>query len=343
MKINNFLILALAFLFAAQTTFAEPPKKPLDHAKDGGQRTGGGRAVAPQGKDNAPIAVSTNAFNVTRPLGYYANRLSEDFVKELQKLNGKSHWIDGGSGEGVAIEHYHQLGKNANASSYTGGEAKAALDAIGKTAPGDRAFVTGITYHMVRNVRPHYNNRLRHLVGRLMEDIPNKEIGRADLISDVYGVFAYTNRLDQAMAKYLTALKPNGSLYIHWGARMNETKITEKGKADVAVLDWLKSIPGIRVEEKGIAIRITKTGQPITIPTLAFVSETNQAPPVRVFRAAGGTIAVPNDPAVAGAGVDFTVRPVDTIPPTPANPLTEETIGHMNTMLGYPVVRPPER
>ncbi len=294
-------------------------------------------AVA-QGKD-APINVQTNSFTVTRPLGFYGNRLGDEFVKDLGKLGKNSHWIDGGSGEGVAIEHYHQLGKNGQALAFTGGESKQIFEAIGKTKADQRAYVTGITYHMVRNVRPTYDNRLRHLVGRLMEDIPNKEIGRADLISDLYGVFAYSNRLDQAMAKYLTALKSNGKMYIFWGARMNETTMRVGGR-NVPVLDWLRTIPGITVEGGGPGagagvIKITKTGDPIRIPRLEFVSETNQSPPVRRFNQIAGTIDIPQAADGVGPGVDFAAPLAVHNPATPANPFSPEATTQMNEMLGY--------
>jgi hypothetical protein len=82
--------------FATVAAFGE-----TDHA--GASHSGQGRATAPE-------VVRANRFNVTRPLGYYGNRLSDDFLKDLAALRADGHWIDGGSGDGVAIEQYHQLG-----------------------------------------------------------------------------------------------------------------------------------------------------------------------------------------------------------------------------------------
>ena len=37
---------------------------------------------------------------------------------------------------------------------------------------------------------------------------------KADLITDIYGVFSYSGKLDEVLRKYLDLLNPNGTLFI---------------------------------------------------------------------------------------------------------------------------------
>ena len=62
-------------------------------------------------------------------------------------------------------------------------EGAALVNQIAARPANDRAHTSGITYHMVRKGSRNYGNRLRFLSGRLMEDIPDSEIGKADLIA----------------------------------------------------------------------------------------------------------------------------------------------------------------
>lgn len=311
MKISSLLQLSLFVCLVAQTVFAQGAPK-----------------AAP------PLRVDSNEFSIMRPLGYYANRLSNDFAADLAKLGPEGHWIDGGSAEGVAVEHYYQLGKNAVATQYASPAAEKSFQRIAETKQESRAYVTGITYHMLRTNRPTYGDRLRHLSGRLMEDIPAAEIGRADLISDVYGVYAYSNRFDQALAAYLRALKRNGKIYVFHDSRMYETTI-RVGDRVVPIYDWLNGIRGLRVERLGaMTVRITKTGGDIEIPRLRFISENEQAPPVRVFQQVEGTIRVADVEDGVGPQVDFT-RPTGPHVPPRVPRITAEQIRFLNQLLGY--------
>jgi len=275
-----------------------------------------------------PASVAANSFSVIRPLGYYANRLGVEFLRELEGLRGDSHWIDGGSGEGVAIEQYHQLGSNPEAARFGGDEAAQIMERIGRTIPEQRARTTGISFHMSRPGRRDYGGRLRFLTGRLMEDIPGADIGCADLISDVYGVFAYSNRLDIAMAKYLAALKPGGNLYI-FDPQLDRTSLAN----DVSVLDWLGRIRGMRLERTPGGLKITRTPETVSIPRLKLVSEDAQNPPVRIFRELDERLSIES----AGSESGFSSSRLD--PGVAASPLPADVIRAMNTLLGYEVMR----
>jgi hypothetical protein len=286
-----------------------------------------------------PASVAANNFQVTRPLGYYANRLGDGFMKDLAGLGGGGHWLDGGSGEGVAIEQYHQLGANPQALRFAGQGGTESMERIARASHRDRAYVTGVTYHMSRPGTRDYDGKLRHLVGRLLEDIPDSELGKADLISDVYGVFAYSNRLDLAMLKYLTALKARGALYI-FNSHMSRSTVERTGRQPRPLIDFLRSIEGVDVAELGGGVyRVAKNGRPVRIPRLQLVSESAQTPPERRLRYVGGSYDVPEAAAGSGPGADFSRR-LRFEPPSPAAALPAEAVNGMTKLLGYDVMEP---
>lgn len=290
----------------------------------------------PQAKEDR---VKTNSFTVTRDLVEYS---SLGFFQDLEKLNGKSHWIDMGSGEGVAIEQYVQSEKSNALERLEKGVTRDTLAKILARPLAERARVTGITYHMHRSGDRNYENRLRHMTGRYFEDIPEKEIGRADLITDVQGVLFYTRRLDETLARYLSLLKSNGVLYV---ARANLIRTElQIGNRRTNLLDYLieTRIPGIRVEDSASGLRITKTGDPIRIPRLELATYDDRfAPPHRSFRVLAEEQELPRVTDTHNANVDFTVdhrrRPA-----TPARPLSSSIINGLNRALGYEAIRPGE-
>src|SRR6185369_8522157 len=121
--------------------------------------------------------------------------------------------------------------------------------------------------------------------------IPQAEVGRAELISDVYGVFAYTYKLDEALAKYLTTAKRHAKIFVYIGVKMDETNVKYKdGVRDrtIGIIDWIKTrVKGVRSELKelpGIAnaqvLVLQRDGENISIPKLRLVRADRHNPPV---------------------------------------------------------------
>lgn len=194
--------------------------------------------------------IAGNQFTTTRNLLNYVNDLGEDFYSSLAKLRGNQHWIDAGSGEGYAL--YHLLdpglfterirtGINKNLEAKT----KFELAMLTSSRTDAKPRITGVSYKMTSEEKPRKN--LRFLTGRYFEDIPNAELGRADLISDYYGVMAYTSRPDLALNKYMELLQENGSAYVFMG-NFDEIKLcrvrTKDGR-DISLVDWMCAVPGV--------------------------------------------------------------------------------------------------
>jgi len=107
--------------------------------------------------------------------------------------------------------------------------------------------------------------------GRYFEDIPDAEISRADIITDLYGVMSYSPRVDEVLRKYHKILKTDGKAYIFIGdyvqvppligmfseARLGESgwfapfatsQVKLKNGKTVTLLDWVMSLKGFKAQ-----------------------------------------------------------------------------------------------
>ena len=98
--------------------------------------------------------------------------------------------------------------------------------------------------------------KFRFLRGRYFLDIPKKELmgraGQAELITDVFGVFAYDPHPDLVLKRYLGTLRPDGAIFILLGgvrapARLSQHLVKKNDGTMVSLVDWVKSIQGIEV------------------------------------------------------------------------------------------------
>ncbi len=260
----------------------------------------------------------SHSFTTNRSL--YNYELHPEFFLTLNGLTASGHWMDVGSGEGLALENFlageeSLLYKNLN--SY--------FDSIKTFSPSDQYLnnietiglimnvlskpladkpqVTGVTYFSERDV-PSFEGKLRYFRGRYFEEIPPTELGQADLISDFYGAFAYSPRLDHVIIQYLSILKESGSAYIFIDEGLPQksidpstswTKVVTLSGRELPLLDWISKISSI--ESQILYDSVTKPNRiPITlrlrrkkgvvprIPKLELIRSTNGSPPIRIFR-----------------------------------------------------------
>lgn len=158
-------------------------------------------------------------FITTRDLNSYKNIIGHKFAESLANLNEKSHWLEAGGGEGKAVFDYHE-------------------------ARGE-AMVTLLSVDTEQNSR----DRLSVVKGRLLEEIPHSELGKFELITDVYGPFAYSKQPDLVLSKYLEMLVPGGKIFTVTDSRIDDRGgIFLSGGRRMDFFEWLKSTKGIRVE-----------------------------------------------------------------------------------------------
>lgn len=231
-----------------------------------------------------------------RRLMDYLARLPSEFADELLGLGAEDHWIDMGSGDGLAIAEYTgELPQDSFVPGYyrrDESRIQGVFDALARKEPASRARATGITHSLKQSLI--FISAARFLTGRLLEDIPHEEIGRGRIITDVMGIFAYAAHKDEVLARFLDLLDENGSIYIdfgnmHFDPGLLASKVTKEDGTELSLLEWLGSIPGldvqtykmpffarpwgyerpISVDEVGVRIRI-KNRSDLKIPKLKF-------------------------------------------------------------------------
>lgn len=242
--------------------------------------------------------IEGNRFYTVRGLPDYFNDLGKDFIDELSRLGPDGHWVDMGAGEGLALQDYLSGGRPYQTGLTPSPEIAAAYDRIRSVGMDQKARVTGVTFAAKTSSlgSPKIMDRFRLMKGRLLEDIPSDEIGQADVVTDFFGVLAYTKRPDVALSKYLELIDERGSIHVFLGlgegGEFKRTLVTLPSGEQVGFVEWIKGIPGIRVETathgRSSTLTIRKVaGADTNVPELELVEigEAVVSPvPTRVFR-----------------------------------------------------------
>ncbi len=215
--------------------------------------------LLPEGQCNAlerklDVEIAKNQFLTTRGFAEYLNEFGEPLALDMVQLGPTDHWIDLGCGEGIAVARYLSPIEDGNYLPEFSTEANHFQYRLRDRPLEKKAKVTGITFKTVTNdvgvQRLVNSGNLTLKTGRYFEDIPTSEIEKANVITDFYGVFAYTRSIDVTLKKSLDLLKDNGSLYIFLG-HFKDVNLSHFKTVDGKELDlvqWLSSIPGIKVE-----------------------------------------------------------------------------------------------
>lgn len=339
MKINKILLPAALLLTTAcahinheaPNTFDREPASLLDSCKNAFSgffktsyaETTPTSKVAKEGMGDAANQVDrnyvvnnhkNNTFTTGRGLNHYKSSFNRrgypvlTFSSDLEKImnDPKAHWLDAGGGMGFATEE---------ATKTPGSKFKSTLVSVETPAEDIVDEATGETRRLV-------------IRGKFIEDIPDDELIKSDIITDMYGPMAYTASPDKVFKKYLMNLKPDGVMYIHLGDGLDtfgiySQVVTIDGKS-LTMTEWLQSIPGISTEvvkarslvpdttivgdesSRVIKIKLTKDPSEIEIPELKRVSFIEGKPvdgfivPRMMFVASGarGKLPLPNNKAM---------------------------------------------
>lgn len=254
--------------------------------------------------------VQSGVFNTGRGLGEYAEMLPPQFLDALDALGADAHWLDAGCGEGVATVQYLEGSAHLTAPLGYTDEALVKVSRLNKKPRFPRARVTGITYKFnlaqfselyAGPRRPEFeqSGRGRWLTGRYFEDIPDAEIGQADLITDVFGVLAYAPRLDEVLRKYLRLLKREGVAYVFLGMRasssLDDHLFVWRGGKKLSFVQWLQTVPGVSARQidfhtgwGGVygarGLELKRTSAAVAVPELELVEFRDGGPPYREYR-----------------------------------------------------------
>ena len=186
------------------------------------------------------------------PGGYVTNRglsdytalLPSGFCDALGTLGSSDRWLDIGAGAGQAILAYYaseDAGAPAQNCAGTGGKARAVAMSI-----EDRRTDTW-QQHAARLG----DDRIRYLSGKRLRKYSPEELGKFQIITDVYGGFSYTEDLYQFLEKVMSLLETGGvfytlvqSVYLEDGKDNPKTwyltELVDAAGDDVKVCSWLR-------------------------------------------------------------------------------------------------------
>ncbi len=141
-----------------------------------------------------------------RGLSGYAELLPTGFCDALGNLGSSDRWLDIGAGSGQAILDYYASTDAQPADKKctgTGGKARAVAVSIEDRRTDqwrDLAASLG-------------DERLKYLSGKRLREFSLKELGKFQMITDVFGGFTYTEYLYQFVDKVLSLLEIGGEFY----------------------------------------------------------------------------------------------------------------------------------
>ena len=147
-----------------------------------------------------------SCYVIGRGLSDYAELLPSGFCDALAKLGSSDRWLDIGAGSGQAILDY-----------YTPESADASPRKCGGSADKARAVAMSIEDRRTDKWREQAASlgadRIRYLSGKRLRQYSPEELGKFQLITDVFGGFSYTEDLSQFVDNTLSLLDVGGNFY----------------------------------------------------------------------------------------------------------------------------------
>jgi hypothetical protein len=233
-------------------------------------------------------------YTTNRGLSRYSELLPSGFCDALGRLGGSDRWLDIGAGQGEAILDYY-VPDDAAAERCRGSGPRARAVAI---SIEDRR--TDDWKHQSARLG---DDRIRYLFGKRLRQYSPEELGKFQIITDVYGGFTYTEDLSQFVDKVLSLLEVGGSFYtLATGVHLEDGKdklgtlyLTELEDAfgrQVKVCSWLKksSCAQVTCESKSDLTRptqlitIQKVCSDTSVPRTKLVEFEAGYPPGRCFQ-----------------------------------------------------------
>jgi hypothetical protein len=235
-------------------------------------------------------------YTTDRGLSRYAGLLPSGFCDALGKLGSTDRWLDVGAGQGQAILDY-----------YAPQDAAAPAEKCGRSDAKPRAVAISIedrrTDAWKQQAARLGDDRIRYLSGKRLRQYSPEELGKFQIITDVYGGFTYTEDLSQFVDKVLSLLEVGGGFYtLATGVRLEDGKdklgslyLTELEDAfgrGVKVCSWLKKISCVQVtcesksdrERPTELIKIHKVCSDTAVPRTKLVEFEAGYPPARCFQ-----------------------------------------------------------
>ena len=231
-----------------------------------------------------------------RTLSDYLDLLPSSFCDALGTLGSSDRWLDIGAGEGQAIlDYYAPEDKVAPARKCSGSGGK--VRAVAMSLEDRRT-----DKWQVQTAGPG-GDRIRYVSGKRLRYYSPEELGRFQIITDVYGGFSYSDDLSVFMEKVLSLLEIGGVFYtlvqsVHLEDGKDKpstwylTELMDTAGRDVKVCSWLKQTTCVKVvcESKSDwhtpteLINIKKVCSDVSVPRMKLLKYEAGNPPGRRFQ-----------------------------------------------------------
>jgi SAM-dependent methyltransferase len=238
------------------------------------------------------------SYTTNRGLLDYAEVLPSGFCDALGRLGSSDRWLDIGAGEGQAIlDYYTQKGEAAPAEKCRTSGAKARAVAISiEDRRTDKWKQQGASLG---------DDRIQYLSGKRLRQYLPDELGKFQIITDVYGGFTYTENLSRFLEKVLSLLEIGGAFYtvlpaVHLEDGTDKlgtwykTELVDAASRPVKVCSWLRQTTCTKIscesktdwDEPTQLIKIGKVCSDVAVPRTNLVEYMAGAPPSRRFQMA---------------------------------------------------------
>ena len=231
-----------------------------------------------------------------RGLADYAELLPTGFCDALGRLGSSDRWLDIGAGDGQSILDY-----------YAPEDAAAPAEKCARSGAKVRAVAMSIedrrTDKWQQQAARLGDDRIRYLSGKRLRDYAPVELGKFQIITDVFGGFSYTEDLSRFVDRVLSLLEVGGSFYtlvpgVHLENAKDKlgilylTELEDAGGRPEKVCSWLKKTTCVQVtcESKSDwkrpteLINIRKVCNDVSVPRLKLWEFEAGYPPARRFQ-----------------------------------------------------------
>jgi SAM-dependent methyltransferase len=231
-----------------------------------------------------------------RALSDYAELLTSDFCDALSRLGSSDRWLDIGAGDGQAILDYYALEDGL-------APAEKCAQSFYKARVVAMSIEDRRTDKWRQQAAIFGADRLRYLSGKRLRYYSAEELGKFQIITDVYGGFSYTEDLSQFLEKVLSLLETGGVFYtvvqdVHLENGKDKlkggylTELVDAAGRDVKVCSWLKQTTCVKVacesksdwDEPTELINIRKVCSDVSVPRMKLLNYAAGNPPGRRFQ-----------------------------------------------------------
>lgn len=187
----------------------------------------------------------------SRSLKSYVEILPSGFSDALRKLGPAHRWLDIGAGGGQAILDYY-------APEYDHAQDGKRMRSSGRAQAVGISIEDRRTDQWRQRAKSLGGDQIRYFYGKRLREYSRDELGKFQIITDVYGGFSYTEHLSLFLEKVLDLLETNGSFYtmvqsVHLQNRKDKpstwylTELVDAAGRDVTVCAWMKRVTCAKV------------------------------------------------------------------------------------------------